>query len=548
MYALAIMYRSVLSHPVVYGTFFCVLIFLLYYPVLTGELIWDDIFVVKAYESESFTVALTTLFSSPFTLSDNYFRPIPQLLLLIERRLSSNSTLLLHSGNLVWLALNAALVASLIRKSIQQKIQLDEKSELCISFAGGIFYATHCALVEPAAWISARFDLVCSAVLLVIVHVSIKKSKQLCHYAIISVLFLLAALSKEYAAVLPIILVLVSRFFGFKLKDSLPTLTAVVIGGVIYLGLRWLALGHLLGQSVIEIASPEEYWYRIAASFYYLTKLMFFPFFDVQPLYGLRDTVSFQRALTESILTITALALSAVLTKRIHGGWLLLSIVGSVLPIVGVYPLEIRESIVACRFITFPLALFSIFLFSAAALINVKRREFVSALLGSYLFWVGMSVLCIKTVLPYWTNELSFWEWGVKTSPHNETARWNYVSQYRYYGTPENIKKLVTEAHEDFPRNELIAGLLTQIHFAEGGFNDVISIASPFFNESQLPTTDQMPMLENLILSLIAKCHSEAEIDRLSHLYVIGLQQNSADTPLTDFQHLYQEHCTPSRI
>jgi hypothetical protein len=131
-----------------------------------------------------------------------YFRPLPLLTYRLEAALGIGP-LGSHLANVVLHAATALLVVLVARR-------LGARRLLAASLA--VWFAVHTANATPVSWISARGDLLVAffALLAVLVWVSAGRKRPTLDAAALAVLVVLALLSKEAAAGLPIVLVLLS--------------------------------------------------------------------------------------------------------------------------------------------------------------------------------------------------------------------------------------------------------------------------------------------------------------------------------------------------
>lgn len=218
----------------------------LYAPTLGHRFVWDDHDFIEANPSvraPGLLGRVPSLFglgftSSPFDLTAGpYYRPLVVLSLAVDARLGGGRPFVFHLTNL---ALNAAAV--LLVHQLLRRLQCGEPW----SFLGALLFAAHPAHVESVAWIVGRTDVLATVWFLVAwlafdavaeadrAGVPARRATVLAPAG-----FALAALSKEFALVLPLLVLPELRRAGRRTRLVYVALLAVA---ALYVLLRAKAL------------------------------------------------------------------------------------------------------------------------------------------------------------------------------------------------------------------------------------------------------------------------------------------------------------------
>ncbi len=287
-----------------------VAVLLAWLPVLSGGAVWDD-----------HTLLLPSVLDAawgPLPFNPDYFRPLGIWTL----RLGAGAADPLHAQHLINLllhALNTLLVAALIRQRTGR-----DWEPLVLS----LLYGLHPALVEGVAFISSRFDLLMTAGLLLGLTLERRLSgpwRPLC----VGGAFLLAALSKEHAAAFPVVLLLWRRAehasFAAVIREHRATWIALMLAGLLYLGLRHHALGGLLSADrvMIDPGEPLSHLLLIGRSLAGYLGLTLLPMGRLSPIHFTALPVAPDATSVGTLLGVAVLLVG--LTRLGPTGWRLLA-------------------------------------------------------------------------------------------------------------------------------------------------------------------------------------------------------------------------------
>jgi protein O-mannosyl-transferase len=391
--------------------------FLLYLPALRHGLVWDDTIFLRDLPVYRDPALGWDAVWRPFVLSPNYFRPLALASFMAELRLFGLEPMAFHLTNLLLHTLNTGLVVQLARSLLRPE---DKGAGMWAPVLAGLLYGLHPSLVEGVAFASSRFDLLLTTGLLLALLADARLEGRAVRALAVGAAFLAAALCKEMALGLAVALPLwhlalerapLSRI-GPTLRKRWPAYAGVLAAGLAYLGLRWLALGHLLAPEAakrIAAGNPLEHLLLVGRSAAEYGLLALWPFTSLSPIHYAALPIRADQ--TEGWLALAAAAgllLGLVLwTRRSPGsGWLALAGAAALLPVLNVLPLELGGgAFVAERYLLFPLALLCL-----AALRLPPRLAGV---------WLVACVATVQLTLPHWRDEPSLWAWAARCAPRS---------------------------------------------------------------------------------------------------------------------------------
>lgn len=409
-------------------------VFAAYFQVMDLGFVWDD----RYYLIDPWYLrdgAWYRIWHEPFIISDNYYRPFVLSTFLVGYFFHGSVALYYHVENLLIHCANVTLLiilSSVVFKDIEKRWGL--------AFFVGVTYGLHPVLLESVAWISGRFDL-----LVTFFGLSVLLVDQILlgwrKFVAVFFLFLCGALSKEMMVIVALLLPISHVFWrgensGVKavfLKENIYSYASVVLSGVLYLAIRYKALGYLyVSDSPMKMGTGYEHILLIAKSIFWYVKLSFYPFLFVSPQHFSATPVlsSDVDAWFGILLVALYLVILVVGRKNRVATGLGLAVFCSLLPIINIIPLTIGENIVSDRFLQFPLCFlvmvvcYEIWILALASKGMVKKitLPLVAAV------WFSLSVMNIEVTLPSWGNNVSLWEWALQRNK-NSAAVYGSLSQ-----------------------------------------------------------------------------------------------------------------------
>lgn len=416
-----------------YGVLLVVVIGL-YGQSLTFGYVWDDyaLFLDNTLLREGVwswaTVARPILPDTP------YFRPLVLSTWMAEMQLFELKPLYSHAVNVVLHGLNSCLLYT-IAGSIYERYQGARWAALIAA----LLYATHPCLVESVAWISGRFDLLATTLLMAGCTIAMAPATGV-RCLLVALLALGAMLSKETGVLLAPILVLLTlaRYPTRPLRDTWrelwPYLLAYAVAMGLYLVLRRQGLGFASysefgGTQILSSVFHYEVWMR-ALSFY--TFMSFMPFSSISPRHDLLlELASFRQNLVFLVAALMLLvAVIGFALRRRAWAMLWLGFYVGIFPVLGIFTVLNGETIGAERFLYLPLTMLALALVAAflAIIENFKKNKNVSKI-GIILAagWLVLSLSVTHTITSMWESSLRLWSWQYNINPENTLIRTSYL-------------------------------------------------------------------------------------------------------------------------
>jgi tetratricopeptide (TPR) repeat protein len=409
----------------------------IYWGVWNFAFVWDDKVLLldqSEYRSEGWLRAVLASFA-------------------LELRGYGVTSAPLHITNLILHGLNVSLVFALARQCAKAK----EIAGWGWPLLAAALYAFHPALVESAAWISGRFDLLVTffALLgLLLVAGPLSASRLVA----IALVFLAAALCKELAVVMPLLLLLWRRMMS---AEPLPTpawlmradnrrlILVLCLTGAGYLLLRYQAMGFLLGDYGNFSRIPfTGRIFLIAKSLTWYLWLTVWPFFESAPQHVGQVPISSTDAMVwlglAAWLTVLALFIFWWRNSQSVLAALALGYVLALLPVLGIFTprLMIGLNFVADRFLTLPLVFFALFamllLQQIVSWVQARELRLLSAtMIGIATLWLAWGGINAHANVQFWRSNLTLWTWVVARDPDSAIGQTGLIEAYIDIGAYE---------------------------------------------------------------------------------------------------------------
>lgn len=400
---------------------------LLYWPATHFGFLWDDAdYVVGQQALASWDQAWTSAWSAYLQGSRVYFRPLPILSLALDLVPNGGAAAAAHLTNVLLHATNSALVAVLGYRLGIHLARSPRSSPLVGAFAG-VLYAGHPALIQTAAWISCRFDLLLTffALCFLLADGLLANSPRQ-RIATLALLFLLAALCKETAVVLPLMLPFWRRLFapvGTSLRAtiSLRESAALAAAGCVYLLIRGVALRDVDAVHLPWLEGGQQVL-LVLKTLGGLVWLAVFPFPLLSPLHPLHLPL---RPLDPEVVTgiaVLAGAARALRSSRPLAPLLLCALI-ALLPTLNLVRFNLTDYQQE-RFLTLPLVfacLAAAHIFSALFFNTKVATRLLAFLIAAA--WLVLSALTLPRYLPVWRSNLDLWAYALSRDPASPTAQ-----------------------------------------------------------------------------------------------------------------------------
>lgn len=478
-----------------------------YWKVLSAGFVWDDFYflfregawMLEGSEWLSRSLAEFYVFQGDAaSISTNYFRPLVLLGYVAQMRLSGGDPSLLHGVSLAIHIINALLVMALT--SSWGNNRLSPRLLRWLTCGAGVAYVLHPALVEAAAWISGQFDLLVTTFALSALIADRTIERATPRALAVALFFFLAALCKEAAVVIPLLLAAAhwhatppGQGLHALLNRHWRTYTLLIVAGLLYLALRWHSLGHLLQSNglglpwIVRIQmfghAFLEYWHLALVPFYDLS-----PLHEVSPDYFLELSTA-KVAKTAAGIVIFLLSAALLLTRK-PAGFPTASFAVALLPVLHLLPMLIGQNLYAERFLTLPLAV----LFASSAVFiggwlasdpgHRTSRALFTIILS--LVWILGAFVTTKSQVPLWSSNHALWSWAHAKHPESTFAINQLLNELVHGGDQDQIETLVEtlESNEEIDAAHAITLSTYYINKKEYGkaihlINGVHEISSP---------------------------------------------------------------------
>jgi len=425
-----------------------VLIFLVYWPVHSAEFIWDDAACLNDAAALRHGDSWTTFIFHGFCEWTNYFRPLVVGFFAGEVRVFDVRPGPMHVISLCWHLANTLLVG-LLANAMSGRHESRSKTPLIAPWMVMLVYGLHPALIEPVAWIGSRFDLVVTFWMIL----GLLLNTVLRHPAVrafaVAACFFLAANSKEEAISFPLVLVLfdwlradraghgprgvIKELWGRQFAVYL----SVLVAGLIYLGLRYWAMGHLVQAHEEQPLFSLQRWQSVSHTYLIYWQLIVWPMVGLSPMH-IVDKQQF------AVITLNNFASDfAAMTIFILGiyqwwkhkplGCLILAVSVSLLPVLGIFPIDFIPDLYHERYAMPAIAWCCVLLPRTLGSVT-PSRSFSRVLPASgalvAIAWLALATMNVRATLPLWSEDRKLWLWALQSNPGSQDAMSNLLSAY----------------------------------------------------------------------------------------------------------------------
>ncbi|WP_157421966.1 glycosyltransferase family 39 protein [Acidovorax sp. Root219] len=422
--------------------------------------IWDDnsLFVDNTMLREG--VWSWAAVARPILPDTSYFRPLVLTTWMAEMQLFKLTPLYSHLINVILHGINTCLVYVIACAIYGSR----DKTRIAALVAALIFSAHPC-LAEGVAWISGRFDLLATTMLLAGFATAMAPATVFRCMAV-GIFALGALFSKETGILFAPLLVLLAiarspgRPLRVTLADLWPYLLVSAATTIIYFILRRQALGVVSYSEfgLMQLASGfanYEFWMR-ALSFY--TFMGFMPFSSISPQHDILLELASARQHIAALAV--ALAILAVVVyfaiKRQTWAILWIGFYAGIFPVLGILSIRLADTIGAERFMYLPLVMLA--LASVALFLEIRDKyplQRIISLMGAAVAggWLVLSLLVTYTVTSMWESGVKLWSWQYQSRPENQMVLMNYLVHLSSSREPELEKKFEIEIEKIQSRN-----------------------------------------------------------------------------------------------
>jgi len=440
-----------------------------YYPCLHGDLLWDDAGHVTNPELQSWSGLLRIWFEPGVT---QQYYPLLHSAFWLEHRLWGDATLGYHLVNVLWHATAACLLVAILRRLAVPGALL-----------AGLLFALHPVCVESVAWIAEQKNTLSAVFYLAaaLAWLRFEEERRPGRYAVATLWFLAALLTKTVTATLPAALLVVAWWRRGRLSwrgDVRPLLPWFAAGTAMGLFTVWFertgigAQGADFNLSLVErgLLAGRVLWFYLGKLVWPADLMFFYPRWHVDAA-----------AVWQYLFPVAALALAGGLVgwaRRGRGRGLPaagLLFAGTLFPVFGfvnVYPFVF--SYVADHFQY--LASLSVFALAAAGFAGAARRGRLRLPWGGAhaLAAVIMALLGALTWRQsrQYVDSITLYRATLARNPDSWVAHLNLASELAARGEPAEAlphARRAVELKPDFPEglNNLADDLARTGHASE---------------------------------------------------------------------------------
>lgn len=497
---------------------------------LDGDFVWDDRhYLVDDPDYRAENIIESPVFDS-FFVSKNYFRPLVVFSFVAQMKLHELDAFYFHAVN-VLIHLVTCLLLLFVLDKVSLKLAL--KSPHWVAFFCACLYSVSPLVVEPVVWVSGRFDLCFGLFSVLLAYLYLFNCSSLLPRIAIFICYLAAALSKEHAVVLPVVLFLLGvilnqavnkQAMANEFKEHLPTFLIMFLAGVVYLGIRFGVLGYLylsessavldagqadLGRLVIVVRSIGGYLIHSVL-----------PFYDVSPVYTLGDPIYLEgaRAIVEAVLG------GGVLIMALFGAWLrvprsfqlfLTLFLVCYFPVINLLRSNGTDNYIALRFMYFPYAVSVMCL----PLLWSHVRSFLAShrvLFVLPAMFMALVVMGAKSTVPVWSLDETLWKWGYSMRNNSFMANSNLMADL----VTRNQHEKAIEVGEAYLKNNpsslgVLEGLAIA-HAYSGNEEKALAIYEEIFEKMRFASSKDLSNIYGSLAVLLFKMNvADPEIENV---------------------------------
>jgi len=255
-------------------------ILIAYFPSLRGGFLWDDAGHVTNAELRSWSGLLRIWFEPGVT---QQYYPLLHSAFWLEHRLWGDATVGYRLVNVLWHAISAGLLVAILRRLAVPGALL-----------AGLLFALHPVCVESVAWISEQKNTLSTVFYLAaaLAWLRFEEERRPVRYAVASLWFLAALLTKTVTATLPAALLVLACWRRGRLSwrgDVLPLLPWLAAGVGAGLFTAWFertgigAQGAEFSLSIVErgLLAGRVFWFYLGKLTWPAELAFFYPRWDV---------------------------------------------------------------------------------------------------------------------------------------------------------------------------------------------------------------------------------------------------------------------------
>jgi len=424
--------------------------FAVYFTALLNDFVYDD----KAQVLENPWIKDIRNIPASFSKSvwsfrpgmvSNYYRPMMHIVYMMNYHIFGLRPWGFHLVNIVFHAGVSVIVFLVVSRLLGRSekggsipLLSDELSTVrhslftfhdsrSFAFVAALLFATHPIHTEAVTWIAGLPDLACAFFYLFSFYSYMRWEEGLRSGYVVSVIsFFFAAISKEPALTLPVMLIAYDYFFK-KERPKSPRFfwryTPYLIAGGVYLLLRWHALKGFAPDVAYEGLSSYQYAINVFPLFLEYLKDLFFPF-NLNFWHAFHPSESLLQ--TEVMLSVSV---ALIFAAGIFLAWkknktLFLGLLFLLLPLIPAFYIKgIVGKPYAERYLYLPSFGFVLLLASFLIWVQVKRPGYILVIMLGAISLGGLYSIHTVQRNSIWKNDLILFSDTVKRSPDSAPPR-----------------------------------------------------------------------------------------------------------------------------
>lgn len=437
-------------------------------PGIAGDLIWDDVLLLRRTDLYTDASRLGEALTTPLGRETFYWRPLATTSFLLETLVHGGSA----AGHRATAALLFAATAGVATLVLARLLRSAGAGLLA-----GLVFALHPLHVETATWVSARFDLLLGMFTFLALAARSSLGVALATVA--------ACLSKEAAVVLPLSVPLFAaasddpppgtarRALASQRRLALATVTGVAVAAF----LRYEVLGWVLrtrAASVEDAGGPFSRLLLVGRAAATAFETLVFPWGTVGPAHpGPRPVPAGDlRAWIGLALLAAAVAGTAwALRRRPKTGFLGAAFLVSLLPASQIVPLDLAGDMDAADRFLFVPAFFATALVADLAVAFVARNPAASRrVAGTAAVLAAAFAAGRLAILPRWHDSVRFWGWASERAPESWLFRAQHAIACLEVGDLDGAEAAARAAQVQAP------DILAQVLRARGRTAEALSV------------------------------------------------------------------------
>ena len=420
-----------------------------YWPVVHADFVWDDRLDFRDMAWLRHGDEWKHFVFRDYNGWTNYYRPLVVAFLTLQVRLFDGAPSPMHAVSLGMHLLNTLLVGLLSWRCSAAATSAPKRTYFLA--ASMLLYGLHPVLIEPVSWISSQFDLVVTMLTLLGLLANTNIQRAPVRAPIVSILFFLAACTKESAVSLPLILLvfdwaLLSRRHEETTCSAIRVLVSrnwlvyieMFFAGLVYLAFRHWAIGKIVNPFAGSSSSVFGRVQEVCFIYLHYWKTLLWPMSGMSPIHRvdlqLFNMVSMSSMLVDTAaIGIVAAGLFLALRRSSAAGCMILAVTAALLPVLHIASVNFDSSLYHERYAMTALAAICAMLpllqQRVPIISNRTQRAFMLSATVIF-FWLAFAVINIRITLPLWSNNVNLWSWALAENPDSIEAEDSLLSAY----------------------------------------------------------------------------------------------------------------------